>query len=171
MITIKDKRFLILIIAISIIVISLIADYFLSSKNQKSTQEIPLPKQTKVEPPVKLEIDLKPIISQYDTENFRDPFAPLIIKRHTGQKYRFPLENYDIEELKLAGIVSDNKLNLALIQTPDGKFHIVKDNDKVGPMGGIIKIGKDSIEIKEPPSEIGSYPKIKQLKLRMEEER
>lgn len=100
----------------------------------------------------------------YDVENLRDPFTPLIVKRDMLKKGHSPLESYDIEEFKLTGIAWDKKGMYALIQAPDGKFYIVREKDKIGISGGrVVKILKDSIEIKE------DNRKTKYLKLRTEE--
>lgn len=140
---------------------------------QQKPKETPLPITSKKEVEKKADVDIvkTQIIQQYDSENLRDPFAPLIIKRQITQKGSFPLETYDVEELKLTGIVFDKKAAFALIQTPDGKFYIAKEKDKIGISGGMItKIAKDFVEIKEPPTHGGISPKTKQLKLRTEEE-
>lgn len=138
--------------------------------NQQKPKEVPLPVPAKKEVKKEQDIIIQQVIQNYDAENLRDPFAPLIIKRQISTKGGSPLETYDIEELKLTGLVFDKKGSFALIQTPDGKFYIAKEKDKVGVSGGTItKIGKDFIEIKEMPAYGGFSPKIKQLKLRTEE--
>ncbi|MCS7164505.1 MAG: pilus assembly protein PilP [Thermodesulfovibrio sp.] len=100
----------------------------------------------------------------YDAQKLRDPFAPLIVKREEMKKGVSPLEIYDIEELKLTGIAKDKKGSLALIQVPDGRFYILKENDRIGFSGGrVVRILKDSVEIKE------NNRKVRYLKLRPEE--
>ncbi|GLI54215.1 pilus assembly protein PilP [Thermodesulfovibrio yellowstonii] len=102
----------------------------------------------------------------YDAQKLRDPFAPLIVKREERKKGASPLESYDIEELKLTGVAKDKKGSLALIQAPDGRFYIVRENDRIGFSGGkVIRILKDGVEIKE------DNRKLKYLKLRAEEEK
>lgn len=102
----------------------------------------------------------------YDAQKLRDPFAPLIVKREERKKGASPLESYDIEELKLTGVAKDKKGSLALIQAPDGRFYIVRENDRIGFSGGkVIRILKDGVEIKE------DNRKLKYLKLGAEEEK
>ncbi|MGC8937845.1 MAG: pilus assembly protein PilP, partial [Thermodesulfovibrio sp.] len=87
----------------------------------------------------------------------------LIVKREARKKGASPLETYEIEELKLTGIAKDKKGALALLQAPDGRFYIVRENDRIGYSGGkVIKILMDSIEIRE-------NNKVKYLKLKTEE--
>lgn len=167
----KNKK-IIYIIAIALILI--IAGYFVYSLvlMKDKPKETPLPQPIKKEIAQKVDTQPKPSISYvYDSENLRDPFAPLIVKRQINQKTGSPLEKYDIEELKLTGIVFDKKGAMALIQTPDGKFYVARQNDKIGMAGGsIVKIHKDSLEIKEPPAFGSTVWRTKHLKLRLEEE-
>lgn len=99
----------------------------------------------------------------YDAQQLRDPFAPLIVKREERVKGVSPLESYDVEELRLTGVARDRGGSMALIQAPDGRFYIVRENDRIGFSGGrITKILKDTVEIKE-------NKKTKYMKLRTEE--
>lgn len=112
-------------------------------------------------------------VYSYDTHNLRDPFYPQIVRKELV-KGASPLENYDIEELKLTGIVRDNKSFKALIRTPDGRHFVVKEKDKIGLHGGqITKIFKDGIEIKETTKSYTGelLQTTKTLKLRTEEGR
>lgn len=156
------KKFLIFGIA-TLFVIILLAIYFLFNKTQK--QEEIIQKPTKKQ---SIQTSLQEIAFptySYDVQNLRDPFSPLIVKREERKKGVSALESYDIEELKLTGVAKDKKGVLALIQSPDGRFYIVRENDRIGfSRGRVIKILKDSIEIRE-----GN--KVKYLKLRTEEEK
>lgn len=165
----RKKVFLIIGVG-AILAIAIFLIYNFITPQQQKPKEMPLPVTAKKELKKEQDITIPQVTQNYDAENFRDPFAPLIIKRQISPKGGSPLETYDIEELKLTGLVFDKKGSFALIQTPDGKFYIAKEKDKVGVSGGTItKIGKDFIEIKEMPAYGGLSPKIKQLKLRTEE--
>lgn len=165
----KNKRILLMIVLLSLIGIIAYMAYNFVITPQYKTDETPLPMKANREISKDVE-KITQTIYRYDSENLRDPFLPLIVKRQVGQKTISPLESYDIEELKLTGIVFDRKGSFALIQTPDGKFHVAKEKEKIGISGGIItKIGKDFIEIKESQAHGGFAPKTKQLKLRLEE--
>ena len=161
----------ILIIAIIVLVLIGVGAYFLFITQQK-------PKETAIPMPAKKEAikttpEIKVPSYVYDVESLRDPFSPLIIKRQEKKKGSTPLEGYDIEELKLTGIVKDKKgIMIALIQSPDGKFYTVRENDKIGLSGGKIKkIYSDSIEIEDfERTYTGAFSKkVKYLKLRAEE--
>lgn len=167
----KNKKILLIVggAIIVAVVVFLVFNVFLPQ--QEKPKETPISLPSKKETVATTDISIIQTVQHYDSENLRDPFAPLIIKRQVTQKGVSPLESYDVEELKVSGIVLDKKGSYALIQTPDGKFYIAKEKDKIGISGSMItKIGKDFIEIKETPAYGGISPKTKQLKLRMEEE-
>ncbi|MCS7203919.1 MAG: pilus assembly protein PilP [Thermodesulfovibrio sp.] len=143
-----------------------IAAFFIITKTEKPKEyvfQIKKEEIAKSEPPPPPPSLTFPTYS-YDVADLRDPFAPLIVRKPAGKKLTTPLEGYDIDELKLTGVAIDEKGKYALLQTPDGRFYVARENDRVGLYGGkITKILKDSIEITEGPH------RIKLLKLRMEE--
>ncbi|MGB9710733.1 MAG: pilus assembly protein PilP [Thermodesulfovibrio sp.] len=156
----ERKRILIITGALVLLAVLLIG-FLLLNKEEKSQQIIiKTPKRQPVQ------INQPNIVFptyNYDAQQLRDPFAPLIVKREARKKGASPLETYEIEELKLTGIAKDKKGALALLQAPDGRFYIVRENDRIGYSGGkVIKILMDSIEIRE-------NNKVKYLKLKTEE--
>jgi type IV pilus assembly protein PilP len=166
----KNRKKFLLIVGLAVLVVLLLLTFNVFLPSPQKPVETPLPKTTKKEMIQKTETPIFTTVQPYDSEYLRDPFAPLIVKRQIGQKTKSPLESYEVEELKLTGIVFDSKGSFALIEAPDGKFYVVKEKEKIGISGGIItKIGKDFIEIKETPLYGEISPKTKQLKLRTEE--
>lgn len=159
----ERKRILIITGALILLAVLLIAGYFLLNKEEKFQQTVI---KTPKKQPVQInQPDIVFPTYNYDAQQLRDPFAPLIVKREVRKKGASPLETYEVEELKLTGIAQDKKGALALLQAPDGRFYIVRENDRIGYSGGkVIKILKDSIEIRE-------NKKVKYLKLRSEEEK
>ncbi len=136
-------------------------------------------KETKIQPKSFTSIDTSKNVQQqvatknnsYEISNLIDPFYPQIVRKDKT-KGQGPLENFDIEELKLAGILKDDKEYRALIKTPDGRYFVVKEKDRIGfKKGQIIKISKNEVEIvetiKSPTGETLQTKKI--LKLRTEE--
>lgn len=159
------KRVLI-IVGIGILSLIIVSGLFLFVIQNEKPKEYTIEKSMKKEAP-KSELPSPPPLTfptySYDVSELRDPFAPLIVRKQPGKKLTTPLEGYDVEELKLTGIAVDKKGKYALLQTPDGRFYIVRENDRVGLYGGkITKILKDSVEISE-----GHRSKF--LKLRTEE--
>lgn len=169
----KEKTRKIILAAI-LVLVAAYAIYQLLSSQQPSPQKVTQvpPKsiqQAEIKRPEQIEIS--PKIPSYDLMSYRDPFYPQIVRKEVG-KGASPLENYELEELKLSGIIRDKNVYRALIRTPDGRHFVVKENDKIGINGGIItKISKDKLEIRETLRyHTGETKNItKTLKLRSEE--
>jgi len=88
----------------------------------------------------------------YDPKGKTDPFTPFIRFYGVGKEKRrkTPLENYDVSQLKLVGIISDGKTMRAIIEDSAGKGYIVQKGALVGNKNGrIIRILKDRIIIEE----------------------
>ena len=86
----------------------------------------------------------------------RDPFRPVILSEKVckGQEppivARTPLQRYDLDSLKLVGVLWGQLGNKALIQAPDGKGYTVTVNTLVGSRGGVIKeIQADRLIVEE----------------------
>lgn len=158
-----DIKKITLIIALAFLIVLLVVSYFLIYKAEKKEVVVvsPPPKEQAIQP--KTPEVVFPTYS-YDAEKLRDPFASLVIKTEERKKGGSPLESYDIDELTLTGVAWDKKGSYALIQAPDGRFYVARENDRIGFTGGrIVKIKKDAIEIKEGDR------KTKYLKLRLDE--
>ncbi|MBI3014120.1 MAG: pilus assembly protein PilP, partial [Candidatus Tectomicrobia bacterium] len=86
----------------------------------------------------------------------RDPFRPVILPERVRKAQerpvipQTPLQRYDLESLKLVGILWGELGNKALIQAPDGKGYTVTANTLIGSRGGVIKeIQADRIIVEE----------------------
>ncbi|MFO8055696.1 MAG: hypothetical protein R6V10_00175 [bacterium] len=90
----------------------------------------------------------KPRKWEYVPENKNDPFevppAPEIPAGSTvGQQF-------DLEQLLLIGIVQGAGYDAAYIRLPNGEGRVVRVNDPLGKMGGVVtEIGKDYIIVEE----------------------
>lgn len=113
----------------------------------------------------------------YESKGRRDPFLPVIVvqkeKPHRKKKAN-PIENADLDELKLIAILSDaSHQYYAMISLPDGKAYTVRKGTIIGLNEGRIEsITKDSVLIREQVKDYKGQPKIKDtiLKLRKEGE-
>lgn len=94
----------------------------------------------------------------YKAEGRRDPFKSLLLGRAAQKekeqkemvKIVGPLQNYDLETLKLVGIVWGELGNFAIIEAPDGKGYTAYLNTPIGKHDGRIKeIMADKIVISE----------------------
>jgi len=126
----------------------------------------------------KMSFKNKKIIIKYDPMGRRDPFLSIIAlakqkMKKLKKKALTPLENYDVMDIKLLGIVYDGKEYYASILLPDGKAFTVKEGISLGLYGGkIIEISEDRLIVREY---IMNYkgelkPKDTVLKLHKEEE-
>ncbi|RME64245.1 MAG: hypothetical protein D6778_08290 [Nitrospirae bacterium] len=108
----------------------------------------------------------------------RDPFvSPIEITKKKIQKVKrktlSPLESYDLEEIRVIGIVFDGKQYLASVVLPDGKGFTVKKGMRIGINGGkIIRITENAILVREyfPDYITGQLkPRDRTMKLHKEE--
>jgi Tfp pilus assembly protein PilP len=115
---------------------------------------------------------------EYNPTGRRDPFLSIVsLTKQKVQKKRKkslnPLENYDVADFRLLGVIYDGKDYYASILLPDGKAFTVKKGMKLGLYGGsIIDVSPDSLVIREYVMNYKGElkPKDTVLKLRKEEE-
>ena len=112
----------------------------------------------------------------YEQKGRRDPFVSLVQvakekpKRLRGAK---PIENFDVDEIKLIAILWNNKQYFALITLPDGKSYTIRKGTTLGLYGGKVEeITRDSVLIREHVKDYRGQLKTKDtiLKLRKEGE-
>ncbi|MBI5187560.1 MAG: pilus assembly protein PilP [Nitrospirae bacterium] len=112
----------------------------------------------------------------YEAKGKRDPFLSLVIvsrEKPIKKKGVSPVENYDVEELKLIAIAWDKEKYYALIMLPDNKFYTVTEGMILGLYGGKVQeITRDTMIIREYVKDYRGDTKSKDtiLKLRKEEE-
>lgn len=112
----------------------------------------------------------------YDPKGRRDPFVPLteIAKeRPVKRKGLAPIENFDVEEIKVIAIAWDSKQYYAMVTLPDKKSYTVRKGMTLGLYGGKVRdITRDSVIITEQIKDYKGQLKTKDtiLKLRKEEE-
>lgn len=111
----------------------------------------------KIEPPP----EVKPYEPfDYDNStNLPDPFKPRKPERMTGHtglnqpdfsRQREELEDFPLENLKMVGYLSQNKVGYAIIRSPDGKLHRVMVGNYMGQnFGKIIEITDTEVKLKE----------------------
>jgi len=82
-----------------------------------------------------------------------DPFRPFIYEgkeNEKSKKIRSPLEQIDISEIKLVGIIKTKNQKIAILEDDTGKGYFVKVGTPIGLHNGIIKaITNDRIIIEE----------------------
>ncbi len=136
-------------------------------KNKAAVSEaMPPQKEEKVEKEVYV----------YEVKGRRDPFMSLVtVAREKPQRKKGanPIENYDVDEIKLSAIVWDNQQYYALVTLPDGKSYTIRKGMALGLYGGKVEgVTKNSVLIREQVKDYRGQRKTKDtlLKLRKEGE-
>ena len=113
----------------------------------------------KIEPPP----EVKPYepFTYDNSAGLPDPFMPRLERRpaehnaaaggHAPPPHpKQELENYALESLKMVGYLYRNKVGYAIIRSPDGTLHRVKDGNYMGQnFGKIIKITDGEVKLRE----------------------
>ena len=110
----------------------------------------------------------------YEKNGRRDPFVSLLIAaQQAPSKGETPLESYDVNSIRILGIVWNEKGHYAEVILPDGKSYTLREGMTIGlHKGKIQRISQNSIVIKERVKDYKGEIKSKEtiLKLREEEE-
>ncbi len=113
----------------------------------------------------------------YNPEGRRDPFLSIIVltkqKVEKKKKTVNPLENYDVTDFRLLGVVYADNDYYASVVLPDGKAYTIKKGTTLGLYGGkVIDIKSDAVVVREYIVDYRGklMPKDTVLKLRKEEE-
>jgi type IV pilus assembly protein PilP len=107
----------------------------------------------------------------YDPKGRRDPFFSLVQgpkQKVQSKKGLSPMENYDVDEIKLIAIAWDNQQYYALITLPDNKSYTIRKGMTLGLYNGkVAEITKDSVLISEQVKDYRGQPKTKDTTLRL----
>lgn len=90
----------------------------------------------------------------YDATGLRDPFRSFTweerSRRQLDEAMRGPLEQYDINQLSVLGVVWNTGTARALVQDPAGKSYIIGEGTRIGKNDGrVIDIGDNEVVVKE----------------------
>jgi type IV pilus assembly protein PilP len=95
-------------------------------------------------------------MSQFDFNNKKDPFKPSVAETKKAKpqiKSGFgglPIQNYEVSQFKVLGIITGFKENNALVVDPAGKAYVVKAGMEIGKNNGrITRISTAAIEVFE----------------------
>lgn len=144
------------------------------SKPAKTALRKPGVETAKVLPvPVKPETKFEQEVYPYDPKGRRDPFKSLVTFTIKAKKKKglTPLENFDIEEIKLIAVAWDNQQYYALITLPDNKSYTIREGATLGTYGGkVTKITKDTVHIREKVQDYRGHIKTKDTVMRLRTE-
>lgn len=109
----------------------------------------------------------------YNSKGKRDPFESFIYKTSAGEKKRkgsrfTTLQELELSQLKLVGIVLGTGNNRAMVEDPARKGYILKQGTRIGMNNGrVIKILKDSVIIREEYRDYSGKIKRKKVYLKL----
>ena len=111
----------------------------------------------------------------YEAKGRRDPFRPLIAPRVVEPRTRpkIGLAALEVNELKLAGIIWEQRGFFALVEAPNGAGYVLRPNDIVGEDARVTKITAEAVtfEVKGAilTPQAQARARIVELRLRKEE--
>jgi len=110
----------------------------------------------------------------YEVKGRRDPFMSLVAvakEKPQRKKGANPIENYDVDEIRLSAIVWDNQQYYALVTLPDGKSYTIRKGMTLGLYGGKVEeITKNSVLIRERVKDYRGQLKTKDTPLKLRKE-
>ena len=94
-------------------------------------------------------VDLRSYV--YDPIGKRDPFRSFVLERkRMADDPKGPLEQFDLSQLSITGVVWQSGNRRALVIDPSGQGYIVAEGDRIGKNNGhIITIGDNRMTVRE----------------------
>jgi Tfp pilus assembly protein PilP len=111
----------------------------------------------------------------YEAKGRRDPFRPLITPRVVEPRTRpkIGLAALEVNELKLAGIIWEQRGFFALVEAPNGAGYVLRPNDIVGEDARVAKITPEAVTFEVKGAilmpQAQARARIVELRLRKEE--
>jgi type IV pilus assembly protein PilP len=106
----------------------------------------------------------------YDPVGRRDPFRSFILDRlHEDEaETKGPLEEYDLSQLEVAGLVWKAEKRRALVIDPSGQGYVVEEGDKIGKNNGrVLEIGDSSMRVREEYVDFHGEATTKEIQMRI----
>jgi Tfp pilus assembly protein PilP len=106
----------------------------------------------------------------YERVGKRDPFRSFILDRlHEDEtETKGPLEEYDLSQLEVAGLVWKAEKRRALVIDPSGQGYVVKEGDKIGKNNGrVLEIGDSSMRVREEYVDFHGEATTKEIDMRI----
>jgi Tfp pilus assembly protein PilP len=89
----------------------------------------------------------------YNPTGKPDPFMPTTLSIETSQKGKkvLPLEQFEVNDFELVGIVTGSGIHRAMVQDLTGKGYFIQVGTRIGKVGGkVIRISGKEVVIREP---------------------
>ena len=106
----------------------------------------------------------------YDPVGKRDPFRSFVLDRMMEVEVdtKGPLEQFDLSQLGVLGIVWDTDNARALVSDPSGQGYIVSDGDTIGKNDGrVIRIGDNLVVVRETYVDYLGEKTTKEIEMRV----
>jgi type IV pilus assembly protein PilP len=106
----------------------------------------------------------------YDPTGKRDPFRSFILDRlhEEGKQAKGPLEEYDLSQLEVAGMVWRGNKRRALVIDPSGQGYVVEEGDKIGKNDGrVLEIGDSMMRVREEYVDFHGEKTTKEIDMRI----
>lgn len=142
---------------------------------QPAPKEKVAPKPTPTVQRQQTSAHLRPVPSQTGmAAATKDPFKPYVVEtkpakpifRRGSRIGSLPIQNYEVSQFKVLGIVAGLKENSALVVDPAGKAYVVKPGMEIGKNGGQVRsITAASIDVLERYQDEGGRIKKRTVRL------
>ena len=106
----------------------------------------------------------------YDATGRRDPFRSFVLDRLHEQEgvAKGPLEEYDLAQLEVAGLVWKAEKRRALVIDPSGQGYVVEEGDRIGKNNGrVLEIGDSSMRVREEYVDFHGEATTKEIDMRI----
>ncbi len=106
----------------------------------------------------------------YNPVGRRDPFRSFVLDRlmENETATKGPLEEYDLAQLEVAGLVWKAEKRRALVIDPSGQGYVVEEGDKIGKNNGrVLDIGDSSMRVREEYVDFHGEATTKEIDMRI----
>lgn len=106
----------------------------------------------------------------YDPVGRRDPFRSFILDRlrDDDAAVKGPLEEYDLSQLSVTGMVWRGAKRRALVMDPSGQAYVVEEGDRIGKNDGrILEIGDSLMRVREEYVDFHGEKTSKEIDMRI----
>jgi hypothetical protein len=104
----------------------------------------------------------------YERKDKRDPFRSFVLDRlkELESQARGPLEQFDLNQLALHGVVWQSNRHRALVADPSGQVYIVREGDPIGTnSGSVIRIDDNLMLVRETYIDHMGEPTTKEVEM------
>jgi type IV pilus assembly protein PilP len=106
----------------------------------------------------------------YDPTGKRDPFRSFVRDklRDAAANVESPLEQFELGQLTVSGVVWQADRRRALVQDPSGQTYVVKTGDRIGKNDGVVReIGDSSLVVLESYVDFHGDKTEKEIEMRI----